>query len=128
MLTPTWIERAAAVALLVFSIACADHVADYQAHQQAQSTGKNSVRLTTDAETVMGTCKFVRSIQPDMIPRNKPTDAELPDYFRAQAAYYGADTVLVKGRVGEAYVCGPGPLNPDGSVRKLPGTPTPPAN
>ncbi len=112
---------------LVVTIGCAYHVADHQARQDASSAGKYKVELTTDSERVQGTCKYVRNIQPDLLaPRYRPTDADLPDYFREQAAYYGADTVLVRGRVGEAYVCGPGPLNPDGSVRTLPAPPTPP--
>jgi len=111
---------------LVVTIGCAYHVADHQARQDASSTGKYKVELTTDSERVQGTCHYVQSIQPDLLPpRYRPTDGELPDYFRQEAAYLGADTVLVRGRVGEAYVCGPGPLNPDGSVRTLPGTPTP---
>jgi hypothetical protein len=112
---------------LLLTFGCAYHVADHQARQDASSTGKYKVELTTDSERVQGTCKYVRSIQPDQLaPRYRPTDAQLPDYFREQAAYYGADTVLVNGRIGEAYVCGPVPLNPDGSARTLPGTPTPP--
>jgi hypothetical protein len=110
---------------LILTTGCAQHVTDYQARQQAYSKSKEKVRLTTDAESVMGTCKYVRTLQPDLI-RNPPTDAQLPDYYRAEAAYYGADTVLVKGRIGEAYVCGPGPPNPDGSVRTLPASATPP--
>ena len=82
---------------LILSLGCS-HVADYQSRQQASSTGKDKVELTTDAERVVGTCKFVRAIQPDLIPLNKPTDAQLPDYYRQEAAYYGADTVLVRGR------------------------------
>jgi len=111
---------------LVVTFGCAYHVADAQARQDASATGKYKVELTTDAEKVQGTCHYVKSIQPDLLPpRYRPTDAELPDYFRQEAAYLGADTVLVKGRVGEAYVCGPAPLNPDGSVRTLPANPTP---
>jgi hypothetical protein len=112
---------------LLLTIGCAYHAADQQARQDASTTGKYKVELTTDAEKVQGTCHYVQSIQPDLLPpRHRPTDGELPDYFRQEAAYLGADTVLVRGRVGEAYVCGPTPINPDGSARTLPGTPTPP--
>jgi hypothetical protein len=114
-----------ALLALILTLGCSSHVADYQSRQQASSTGKYKVELTTDAERVAGTCKYVHTIQPDLIPLNKPTDAQLPDYYRQEAAYYGADTVLVRGRIGEAYVCGPAPLNPDGSRRTLPPNPTP---
>jgi hypothetical protein len=66
---------------------------------------------------VVGSCEFVRNIIADDEPAFRPTDAELPDYFKTQAAYIGADTVVVRGRTAEAYICGPGPLNPDGTRR-----------
>ncbi len=90
-----------------------------KAHELARTQGKFKVRLTNDVESVAGRCKFVRNLVPDDEPGFRPTEAELPDYFRTEAVYNGADTVVVRGRVGEAYVCGPAPLNPDGSRKAL---------
>ena len=85
----------------------------------ARTKGKFQVRLTesatADAETVQGTCKFVRMITPSSEPNQAPTHAELPDWLRTQAAYYGADTVIVRDNAGDAYICGPAPINPDGT-------------
>jgi len=89
-----------------------------QAHDLAATQGKYHVTLTGDVEAVAGRCQFVRNLVPDDEPTFRPTDAELPDYFRTEAVYNGADTVVVRGRVGEAYICGPGPLNPDGTRKK----------
>ncbi len=76
--------------------------------------------MTEDAERVEGTCKFVRLLNPQYgQPVDSPTDAQLPDYFRTEAAFYGADTVLVRGNVGDAYICGPGPINPDGTRKEV---------
>jgi hypothetical protein len=91
---------------------------------QAKSRGKYRVTLTTERERVAGTCKFMRTIIADA-DSHPPSTAELPDYFRVEAVYMGADTVLVDGRVGEAYICGPGPLNPDGSPQVPPQAATP---
>ena len=106
-------------------VGCANVLAKDEARAQARSRGKYRVTLTTERERVVGTCKFVRSILADADPVRRPTNAELPDYFRVEAVYIGADTVLVDGRTGEAYICGPGPLNPDGSPQVPPQAPTP---
>jgi hypothetical protein len=106
-------------------IGCANAVARDEAKAQARSRGKYRVTLTTERERVAGNCKFVRAILADADPVRRPTPAELPDYFRVEAVYIGADTVLVDGRVGEAYICGPGPLNPDGSPQLPPKAATP---
>lgn len=101
-------------------IACA-HVSEADQNWEiARTKGKYAVRLTTDAESVLGTCKFVRMVSPDADPVRPPTDAELPDWLRAAGAFYGADTVVVRERVGDLYICGPAPLNPDGTRSSLP--------
>jgi len=98
-------------------IGCA-HAADKDvARKLAHDMGKYKVHLTTEREKVMGTCTYVRAIQPDLDPVHPPTSAELPDYLRVEAVLMGADTVLIEGRIGEAYICGPGPLNPDGTLQ-----------
>jgi hypothetical protein len=114
--------------LLVCLTACAQLTAQDKAKQQAVASGKYKVRLTTDAEKVEGTCKFVHAIWPDDDPVQIPTNEQLPDYYRVKGVLLGADTVLVRGRTGDAYICGPGPLNPDGSLQTLPppGAPPPP--
>jgi hypothetical protein len=114
-----WVGRWSAWAWLAcvgFS-GCAHAAAKDEAHTLANGVGKYKVHLTTERERVMGTCKYIRMIQPDLDPVHRPTPAELPDYLRVEAVLMGADTVLVEGRVGEAYICGPGPLNPDGSLQ-----------
>jgi hypothetical protein len=88
-----------------------------KAHELARTKGQFHVRLTDDVESVAGRCHFVRNIVADDDPGWRPTDADLPSYFRIEAVYNGADTVVVRGRVGEAYICGPGPLNPDGTLQ-----------
>lgn len=118
-----------AAAILLASggiITCANNpLAKDEAKAQARSRGKYRVTLTTERERVAGTCKFVRTISADADSR-PPSNAELGDYFRVEAVYIGADTVLVDGRTGEAYICGPGPLNPDGSPQVPPSAATPP--
>jgi hypothetical protein len=102
-------------AALVCVSGCAQlHEAD-QNMELARTQGKFHVRLTENPEEVEGTCKFVRMISVDIDPVKPPTKAELPDWFRTYGVYYGADTVLVRGKAGDAYICGNGPLNPDGT-------------
>jgi hypothetical protein len=98
---------------------CAQINETKKAHDLARTQGKYKVRLTSDVEGVAGRCKFVLNIMPDDEPGFRPTDAQLPDYFRTEAVFHGADTVVVRGRIGEAYVCGPSPLNPDGTRKAL---------
>ncbi len=101
-----------------------------KAREEASTKGKYAVRLTEDTEKVQGLCKFVKNIEPQYDPVQIPAPSQLPDYFRTQAVLAGADTVLVRGKTGEAYICGPGPLNPDGTRREgfaPPGTPVPAA-
>lgn len=99
---------------------CAQVSEAQKGRDQARKTGKYKVRLTEDSESVVGTCKFVTSINADFNFKGPQTQAGLYDYFREEAVYASADTVLVRGRLGEAYICGPGPLNPDGTLRTLP--------
>ena len=96
--------------------------------EQARTTGKYYVELTEDAERVQGTCTFMRAINAIEDPVRIPAQSELPDYFREKGAYYGADTVLLQGAVGELYICGAAPLNPDGTRKApyAPPHPTPP--
>jgi hypothetical protein len=117
----------AAVGLLAGLAGCAQLAAQDKAKQQAVASGKYKVHLTTDAESVEGTCKFVHAIWPDDDPVQIPTNDQLPDYYRVQGVLLGADTVLVRGRTGDAYICGPGPLNPDGTLRTLPPPGPPPS-
>ena len=99
--------------------ACAQSQAAQKAHDDALQKGQYKVRLTTNAESVVGTCKFLMMIEPDQDPVAPVPQSQRPQYFRVQAVSKGADTVLVRGdgKVGEAYICGPGPLNPDGTLR-----------
>lgn len=114
---------AAAIATVLGFLACAHLTEADKNREQAKKAGKYKVRLTEDAETVQGTCRFVRNIVPDMDPIQSPTKGQLEDYYRVEAVLLGADTVLVSGRTGEsyrtgeAYLCGPSSLNPDGSPR-----------
>ena len=113
--------------LLAMSLGLAGCAHAKEAEKQrelARTQGKHHVLLTYDVEKVAGRCKFVRNIVADDEPGWRPTNAELPDYFKTEAAYIGADTVVVRERVGEAYICGPAPLNPDGTRRTA--DPTPP--
>jgi len=126
-------RRGALFAALVSAgawIACAQFAAKNDARSQAESMGKYKVHLTTDRESVEGHCKFVKSILPDFDPiivARPVDDQHLADYYRVEAVLLGADTVLVDGRTGEAYICGPLPLNPDGSLQSFapPATPGP---
>ena len=105
-----------AVAIVIFT-GCAQTQAAQKARDDAKTKGKYKVRLTTNAESVVGACKYVTLIQADQDPIGPVSEPNLADYFRTEAVYKGADTVLVRGRVGEAYICGPGPLNPDGTLK-----------
>lgn len=112
--------------LLLGFLACAHLTEADKAREQAKRSGKYKVRLTEDAESVQGTCKFVRHIVPDMDPILAPSKSQLDDYYRVEGVLLGADTVLVNGRTGEAYVCGKTPLNPDGTPRSAYAPVTPP--
>jgi hypothetical protein len=98
-------------------LSCYQIQAHDEARTMAHNVGRYKVRVTSDYEKVQGTCKFVRYLQPDQDPKRIPTDAELPDWVREEAVILGADTVLLVNRTAEAYICGPGPLNPDGTLR-----------
>jgi len=106
----------AAVALC-FAVACAHLTEADKNRELAKTSGKYKVKLTEDAETVQGQCKFLRYIEPSYDPIMAPTKAEFDDYLRVEAVLLGADTVLVRQKVGEAYLCGPNPLNADGTPR-----------
>jgi hypothetical protein len=107
------------------AFACAHAAEPDKATMEARTMGKYKVQLTTDREKVLGTCTYIGHIQPDLDRVNAPTEADFPDYFREKAVLSGADTVLIDGRIGEAYICGPGPLNPDGTLQTQP-QPQPP--
>ena len=123
--------RFPALALALLAAACTNIKEADKAHQEASTRGKYAVTVTENAERVQGTCKFVRNIEPQWDPVQIPAPSQLADYYKTQAVLLGADTVLVRGdgRLGEAYICGPGPLNPDGTRREGPlppsGTPVP---
>ena len=123
--------RFPALALALLAAACTNIKEADKAHQEASTRGKYAVTVTENAERVQGTCKFVRNIEPQWDPVQIPAPSQLSDYYKTQAVLLGADTVLVRGdgRLGEAYICGPGPLNPDGTRREGPlppsGTPVP---
>ena len=123
--------RPPAVALALLAAACTNIKEADKAHQEASTRGKYAVTVTENAERVQGTCKFIRNIEPQWDPVQIPAPSQLADYYKTQAVLLGADTVLVRGdgRLGEAYICGPGPLNPDGTRREGPlppsGTPVP---
>jgi len=123
------LSRVAAVSLvgLLPAFGCAHIKEADKAKEEATTKGKYAVRLTEDTERVQGTCKFVKNIEPQYDPVQIPTASQLPDYFRIQAVLAGADTVLVRGKVGEAYICGPGPLNPDGTLKAPYAAPVTPA-
>lgn len=122
-------ELLSASLVLTGAFACLPAVARDDARTQAQKTGQYKVKVATDRERVLGTCKFVRSIAADTDPllAGRPTSLQLAEYFRVQAVLIGADTLLVDGRTAEAYICGAGPLNPDGSLQTVsnPSGPTP---
>ncbi|HEY1253006.1 MAG TPA: hypothetical protein VGH97_17630 [Thermoanaerobaculia bacterium] len=111
---------------LCLAVACAHLTEADKNRELAKSSGKYKVKLTEDAETVQGQCKFLRYIEPSYDPIMAPTKAEFDDYLRVEAVLLGADTVLVRQRVGEAYLCGSTPLNPDGTRKSEYGSVTPP--
>lgn len=118
----------AAVLSLLLALAaggCAQSKAYQKSVDDANTKGKYKVRLTTNAEPVVGTCRFMGNIEPSQDPIGGIPKDQYADYFRVQAVLMGADTVLVRGdgKVGEAYVCGPAPLNPDGTLRTTYDTP-----
>ena len=121
----------AAILAAILPAACTNIKEADKAREEASTKGKYAVTLTEDAERVEGTCKFVKNIEPQYDPVQIPAPSQLQDYYRTQAAIAGADTVLVRvnGRLGEAYICGSGPINPDGTRRSGPlppaGTPVP---
>ena len=100
------------------AFACAHSTEKDKAAMEAHTMGRFKVHLTTDREKVEGTCTYVDVIQPDWDPLHAPSDSQFDDYFREHAVLIGADTVVIDGRIGEAYICGPGPLNPDGTLHK----------
>lgn len=109
-----------AAAAIAVTFACTHVAANDVARQQAHEMGKYKVNLTIEREKVYGTCTFVRNIEPDFQPAFAPTEAQLPDFLREEAVLLGADTVVMNGRIGEAYICGPGSLNPDGTLKTIP--------
>lgn len=102
--------------LLLGTLACANLAEADRRRQEAKTTGKYKVRLTDDTD-IQGTCKFVQYIEPAYDPIKIPTKAEFEDYLRVEAVLLGADTVLVRRNVGEAYLCGAMPLNADGTPK-----------
>jgi hypothetical protein len=114
-ISPRWLRIPLLLALPTAFGGCAQYNEASQNMELARTKGKYQVRLTEDVEGVEGKCQFVRMFAPDSDPVAPPTEAELPDWLRTQAAFYGADTVIVRGRIGDAYICGPAPLNPDGT-------------
>lgn len=116
-----WTKKRVFSALILgvsIAVGCAQTQAAQQARTDAKTKGKYKVRLTTDAESVVGVCKFVAMIEPAQDPVGMISESQYPDYFRTEAVYKGADTVLVRGgKVGEAYICGPTALNPDGTPK-----------
>jgi hypothetical protein len=123
--------RLPALAAALLAAACTNIKEADKAREEASTKGKYAVTITENAERVQGTCKFLRNIEPQWDPVQIPPPSQLSDYYRTQAVLLGGDTVLVRGdgRLGEAYICGPGPLNPDGTRREGPlppaGTPVP---
>jgi hypothetical protein len=107
------------IAGVLIGVGCAQSQAHQKAVDDANTKGKYKVRLTTTPESVVGTCKFIANIEPEQDPVGGIPKSSYPDYFRVEAVLMGADTVLVRGdgKFGEAYVCGPSPLNPDGTPR-----------
>jgi hypothetical protein len=113
---------------LVLVAACTNIKEADKAREEASTRGKYAVSITENGEKVQGTCKFLRNIEPQWDPVLIPAPSQLNDYYRTEAVLLGADTVLVRGdgRLGEAYICGPGPLNPDGTRREGPLPPAAP--
>ena len=105
-----------AVLLVLGALACANLAEADKRRQEAKTVGKYHVKLTDDVD-IQGTCKFVQYIEPAYDPIKIPTKAEFEDYLRVEAVLLGADTVLVRRNVGEAYLCGPMPLNADGTPK-----------
>lgn len=103
--------------LVGVAVACAQLSEADKNRQLAKTTGKYKVRLTEDSEMVQGQCRFLRYIEPSYDPIIAPTKADLEDYLRVEGVLLGADTVLVRNNLGEAYLCGPTPLNADGTPR-----------
>ena len=116
---------AAALSILLSGFGCAQSQAYQKSVDDANTKGKYKVRLTTNAEPVEATCRFMGNIEPGQDPIGGIPKDQYADYFRVHAVLMGADTVLVRGdgKVGEAYVCGPAPLNPDGTLRTTYDTP-----
>lgn len=116
---------AGTLAAILGTAGCAQNQEYQKALDDANSTGKYKVRLTTDPEKVVGACRFMFNIEPEQDPVGAIPKSQYADYFRVKAVMKGADTVLVRGdgKFGEAYICGPGPLNPDGTLRKTYDTP-----
>jgi len=115
------------MALLLAALAGVPACTATKAYQKdvddANAKGKYKVRLTTDPEAVAN-CKFMKAIDPSQDPVGGVTRSQYPDYFRVHAVLMGADTVLVReGKFGEAYQCGPTPLNPDGTPKAVFDTP-----
>ena len=111
---------AACFAAWLGAAGCAQSKAYQKSVDDANTKGKYKVRLTTNAEAVVGVCKFMGNLEPEQDPVGGIPKSSYPDYFRFHAVMMGADTVLVRGdgKFGEAYVCGPAPLNPDGTLRQ----------
>jgi len=118
-----------ALAIALLALACTHIKESDKAHEEAATKGKYAVQITENVEKVEGTCKFVKNIEPQYDPVQIPAPSQLSDYYRTHAVLAGADTVLVRGqgKVGEAYICGPGPLNPDGTRRDGPLPPSGPS-
>jgi len=113
-------KRAFAICVVLvvgLAVGCAQLSEADKNRELAKSTGKYKVKLTEDSETVQGQCRFIRYIEPAYDPVIAPTKAGFDDYLRVEAVLLGADTVLVRNRVGEAYLCGPTPLNADGTPK-----------
>ena len=113
---------AVASAFALLGVSCTSIRKADNSRQEASIKGKYAVVVTENSEKVQGTCKFIRNIEPQWDPVQIPAPSQLSDYYKTEAVLLGADTVLVRGdgRLGEAYICGPGPLNPDGTRREGP--------
>src|SRR5262249_39099270 len=115
-----------AALVLCLAVECAHLTEADKNRELAKTSGKYKVKLTEDSETVQGQCKFLRYIEPSYDPIMAPTKAEFDDYLRVEAVLLGADTVLVRQKVGEAYLCGPNPPNADRTPRAAYGSVPPP--
>ncbi|MGH9368306.1 MAG: hypothetical protein ACRD3M_11595, partial [Thermoanaerobaculia bacterium] len=76
-------SRALLSAALATLLSCASASEASKNRELARTKGKFQVRLTEDSESVMGRCKFVRMLSPNMDPVAPPTDSQLPDWLRA---------------------------------------------